>query len=667
MTASGALSGITCSSVVECWAVGVSYESFPPQPLIGRWDGTSWSAVPAPGVGLGLYHTLPSVSCTTASDCWAVGSYYGDSQGIFFSHWNGKAWTVSNSMPGVFQLNGVRCSSRPTAPWSVGHGPEGRTFVERWDGVAWNPTAAASGLAPTGNGISDISCVSPNDCWAVGSYDPGIRALTQHWDGNTWTIVASPIPVAFGSGRLSSVSCTSASDCWAVGSYNSPSASGVLIEHWDGSAWSIVTVADNPPSGRLRDVTCNSATDCWAVGTFSDGIGRALIEHWDGSAWTRVPSPEPSAFGYELSGVSCTSASDCWAVGSAEISGGGARTLIQRWNGVSWAIVNSPNASQQTGLRGVTCASPTDCWAVGYFDQAGLARALIEHWDGSSWAIVPTNTAATAGGYLSRVECSSPSDCWAVGEISSQGSIEHWDGASWSVVRVGMGTSFLSEQGILNGIACPLATNCWAVGFYSPAFSIGLVQTRIGTLSPTIPPLQRVASEMNHGSAGVHAIDLPLSGVAGIECRADSALGAGIDTIVFEFHNELMSVGNVNVSSGTGSVSAAVLAANPHKLVVSLTGVTNQQRIALSLSDVRDTAGNIGANLVASIDLLLGDVNADGTVNLVDVGQTKAQSGGAIGSSNFRADLNASGQINGGDVGFVKSWFGTALPGCNSG
>ena len=33
--------------------------------------------------------------------------------------------------------------------------------------------------------------------------------------------------------------CTSASNCWAVGEWGSPTGPRTLIEHWNGSAWSI--------------------------------------------------------------------------------------------------------------------------------------------------------------------------------------------------------------------------------------------------------------------------------------------------------------------------------------------------------------------------------------------------------------------------------------------
>jgi len=41
-------------------------------------------------------------------------------------------------------------------------------------------------------------------------------------------------------GGLDAVAATSATDAWAVGNYSSASASGTLILHWDGTAWTQV-------------------------------------------------------------------------------------------------------------------------------------------------------------------------------------------------------------------------------------------------------------------------------------------------------------------------------------------------------------------------------------------------------------------------------------------
>ncbi len=66
--------------------------------------------------------------------------------------------------------------------------------------------------------------------------------------------------------------------------------------------------------------------------------------------------------------------------------------------------------------------------------------------------------------------------------------------------------------------------------------------------------------------------------------------------------------------------------------------------------------------MVARLNVLTGDVGANGTVNAADVAQVKSLSGQTTGTANFRADLNEDGVINAADVALVKSKSGTAIP-----
>jgi hypothetical protein len=69
-----------------------------------------------------------------------------------------------------------------------------------------------------------------------------------------------------------------------------------------------------------------------------------LIEHYDGTAWSIVNSPSVASVSNELYGVSCVNSSDCWAVGLT-YSGGLKQTLIEHYDGTAWSIVTSPNGT----------------------------------------------------------------------------------------------------------------------------------------------------------------------------------------------------------------------------------------------------------------------------------------------------------------------------------
>lgn len=164
-----------------------------------------------------------------------------------------------------------------------------------------------------------------------------------------------------------------------------------------------------------------------------------------------------------------------------------------------------------------------------------------------------------------------------------------------------------------------------------------------------------------HGGAGTFDINLPLSGLAGVECRSGS-----IYNVVFTFASTLTSVGSVSATA-TGMIqpgpSSGMIDPNDaHNYIANLTMLPNAQYITVTLSNVNDSDGNVASAVPAVMGLLIGDANSNRSVNASDVSQTKSRIGQAVTGTNFRSDVNANGGINAGDVSQTKINVGTALP-----
>jgi hypothetical protein len=152
-------------------------------------------------------------------------------------------------------------------------------------------------------------------------------------------------------------------------------------------------------------------------------------------------------------------------------------------------------------------------------------------------------------------------------------------------------------------------------------------------------------------------IALPLSGNLGIEPRVGQNANSNDHQVVVTFPRPISLIGTPSVSSGTGSVSGALASGN--QVFINLTGVTNAQRIAITLT-INDGV-NTGP-VVVPMGVLLGDVNANGIVSNTDVAEVKAQVTAPVTSSNFRDDVNANGIISNTDVAITKAQVGTTLP-----
>ena len=348
-------------------------------------------------------------------------------------------------------------------------------------------------------GLEDVSAFSPADVWGVGGVftqaDQIGHTLIQHFDGTSWSTQASPDgPGGAPQSSLSGVSAVAADDAWAVGTYVRPdNLVRTLIAHWDGVSWTRVKSpnAGQPAGGQLDDVTAVATDDVWAVGSYGQGApSRTLIEHWDGTAWSVVPSPNKGPFPNSLSAIDAVAPDDIWAVGTWFTKAFVDRTLTLHWDGASWQRVKSPNAGRSAtanDLVAIAAVAADDVWAVGI---RGL-RTLTMHWDGSAWSVMPS---PTPGGNadLAGVVALAPDDVWAVGgrvdrqENAIQTLVEHWDGAAWSVVAS-------ANKG-------PSDNHLWAVTA-APGRMIAVgdrfVGSGLGSLAPLI--LERCAPEVLTG------------------------------------------------------------------------------------------------------------------------------------------------------------------------
>jgi len=173
------------------------------------------------------------------------------------------------------------------------------------------------------NYLNGVAAVGPNDVWAVGSYydyNNGSLGgtLMLHWNGTAWTQVPGAGGTIDHQGYLNAVAAVASNDVWAVGYYCPGTACQTLIEHWNGTQWSVVSSPNRPGYNELKGVAVISATDVWAVG-YSAGNHHTLTEHWNGQAWIIVPSPPASdLYNYILTSVSALAGNNVWAVGYME-------------------------------------------------------------------------------------------------------------------------------------------------------------------------------------------------------------------------------------------------------------------------------------------------------------------------------------------------------------
>lgn len=351
----------------------------------------------------------------------------------------------------------------------IGAGPfsasAGRRAGGTRSGCAWTQVPIPLPPGATGRGsLEDVTAFSDADAWAVGTALKGARFVTlvEHWDGSQWSISPTSKGPGAGGNTLAGVGGSSSEDLWAVGQwFGSGAGHGPLVEHWDGTTWTIASDGTWVGSG-LNSVTAIAPDDAWAVGLL---LRRPLIEHWDGTGWSSILVPHISDYA-TLNGVDGSGSDDVWAVGYDTLTDW--QTLVMHYDGVGWTVVPSPTPGVRGLLEDVVSVSPTEAWAVGAYEiESGQPmRRLVERWDGTAWSVVQSPPRPKRQTWLESVAETS-TGIVAVGHTDTQDyrKSKPWgvelSGAAWSTVAIPPPPADMSG---LHAIAALPRGNALAVG-----------------------------------------------------------------------------------------------------------------------------------------------------------------------------------------------------------
>jgi hypothetical protein len=192
------------------------------------------------------------------------------------------------------------------------------------------------------------------------------------------------------SDSLHGIAAIASDDIWAVGTQEGGDSS-TLIEHWDGTSWMVVP-SHSPPmtDGYLDAVAGAGADDVWAAGYSygADSYDPGLLEHWDGSSWSIVDGPAGITGGYRIHALTASPAGVVAAGEHQDTT----RTLAAAWNGTAWTVLATPNAGQHLNdLAGLATIPGTFGGLGGRHPRFGLPRwrphrtFLLDGWsDGSA-------------------------------------------------------------------------------------------------------------------------------------------------------------------------------------------------------------------------------------------------------------------------------------------
>ena len=298
----GGVNSVSCASAGNCGAAG-SYTDGSGHFLafvVTEKNGSWGTAEKVPGVvNRGGTVAINSVSCGSPGNCSASGSYIaltGASPAFVVNQTNG-VWGTSEKLPGRLNLGrgaGIssvscatagNCSAGGFYAGSSGH-PQAFAVTEK-NGV-WGTAKEVPGTAALNNGgnadVSSVSCRSPGNCSAVGSYTDSsghFQAFVAGQKNGVWgTAKEIPGTAALnrgGDADVTSVSCTSPGNCSAGGSYTDGSGRHqvFLVTETNGAWGSAEEVPGSAAlnkggSAEILSVSCAPAGNCSAGGDYYD-------------------------------------------------------------------------------------------------------------------------------------------------------------------------------------------------------------------------------------------------------------------------------------------------------------------------------------------------------------------------------------------------------------
>ena len=463
----GNLNGVWMISSSSGWAVGDGG-------AIVRWDGTKWNPVASPAPATGK---LESVSCFSATNCWAVGPDDADADSLAeIYYWDGTGWTDrSASLPaGIIDLHSIWIrpdglgyavgKSTGAAGFNIirlvvnplpfviasevnlnagadeffsihllSSGGPSFGFVVGKGGVSYSldligaPGTWTSRPSGTGNDLLGVGMISGTSAFAVGKLDTRLT-----WAGGpNWSVDGGAVAPTL---DWRGISLISSSEGWIVGTAGLTTST---LARRGATGYTLLT-SSVPTTVKLNSVQMLSAADGFAVGD-----GGAVIR-WNGSVWTALTSPTPN----DIRGVWLASTADGWAVGDAG--------TILRWNGAGWNFYQtSPVATQLNEIHG---SSSGQIWAVGNDpDGVGAVPPVTIRWSGGpAWTDVsPAGVANNVD--LEGVFTISPTLALAVGGAAGAAALIKWDGAIWGSIAPGTTNKLFSTWWVSS-------TEGWAVG-----------------------------------------------------------------------------------------------------------------------------------------------------------------------------------------------------------
>jgi len=278
------------------------------------------------------------------------------------------SWRIVKTIhgPDLQGITAVAAISR-TQAWAFESG-QGKPAEWRLTGSSW---ARVTFPGRAGDTVTAAGASSAGNVWAFTAQVSGAsRAL--HWNGTAWTVARS-----FGQAAGSALVLGPA-DVWVFGQPAAPG-SGLGTWHYNGTSWRRF-----PRVAQLTGGSALGPRNIWAVG------GKTAA-HWNGTGWSVTSLagvlPRSTLFCHPSADYAVArSARDVWAVGAGNCQDERGPFYLLHFNGARWRLVaqsaryGAPQGVAPDGAGGLwipTVAGFPGTFAMVHYAGGALHRAAM--------------------------------------------------------------------------------------------------------------------------------------------------------------------------------------------------------------------------------------------------------------------------------------------------
>jgi hypothetical protein len=468
-------------------------------------------------------------------------------------------------------------------------------------GGTWGKAILIPGLAALDTGgdatVSAVSCASPGNCAAVGSYEDSranFQPFVVNEVGGVWG-GAREVPgiAVVGTARnpesgaqIQSVSCHSPGYCEAGGSYlDNDNMTHAFVVSEAGGTWGKARALHGAVVGSqvvgavVASVSCGAAGFCSAIGNYTAGPNSSSdIEYpfvaievhgiWGNAETVTGLGSLTAGGGAVLDSLSCASAGNCGASGYRfNILNDYSAFVVSESSG-TWGGAEDVQGLSNTegeGTLAIACATAGNCSAAG-FDNGGpdSHTFTVDETDGTWGTAQPIPAVPANTGMLpTAVSCASPGNCTIYGPFA------RGDGSYSTFVAdevsgtVGAATEIPGLSSLNAGlvspslsaapVSCAPTGYCAAGGQFAGTGPAGLQAFVAGKVNGTWRTAHEVAGLPTLKNSDSDAA------VTSISCGATGYCSAGGSYMDASFHMRAFVIDEATASATTMTASATTV------------------------------------------------------------------------------------------------------------